>query len=363
MQLPKACENASWLLVHTNASDFKKGSMEAPEYYGNAVACTGRDVVANALENGYEEFELEFLPAELNDTAVLQKPKALQPAVLKPFVRSCSLTASSTAVFGTLEDPEHFSLHPCECFGEAHSQTSPVLQSSDLKVPSSSGYNVGKVQDQQIFSGPYTCEDTAVLSQSFDTTLSNCASGCHANASCAFYQFCATSETCTLFERCEFVQRLAVQMVNDLYGIAPQGDFCRIADPDKCWKEIRRRSYLSLTPSDVPRCLFEDQYNACDALQQISGVEAGTCSRCEYINASSEYATKGMQKVPLPAMFPATSQISISCNYTTRMFSRQDDGRKWEGPRQSAIFTCVSGQWVGELGPWQYVGNLSCQES
>ena len=37
---------------------------------------------------------------------------------------------------------------------------------------------------------------TAVLSQSFDTTLSNCASGCHANTSCAFYQFCATSETC-----------------------------------------------------------------------------------------------------------------------------------------------------------------------
>ena len=31
--------------------------MEAPEYYGNAVACTGRDVVANAFENGYEDFK------------------------------------------------------------------------------------------------------------------------------------------------------------------------------------------------------------------------------------------------------------------------------------------------------------------
>ena len=44
------------------------------------------------------------------------------------------------------------------------------------------------------------------------------------------------------------------------------------------------------------------------------------------------------------------------------MFSRQDDARKCEGPHQSAIFTCVSGHWVGELGPWQYVGNLSCQD-
>ncbi|CAE7940723.1 unnamed protein product [Symbiodinium necroappetens] len=50
--------------------------MEVPEYYGNAVACTDRDVVANAIENGYEDFELEFLPAELNDSAVLQKPEA-----------------------------------------------------------------------------------------------------------------------------------------------------------------------------------------------------------------------------------------------------------------------------------------------
>ena len=44
--------------------------------------------------------------------------------------------------------------------------------------------------------GRCSCEDAAVLSQSFDTTLSNCASGCRANASCAFYQFCATEETC-----------------------------------------------------------------------------------------------------------------------------------------------------------------------
>ena len=143
MKLPKACENASWLLVHTNASDFKKGSMEAPEYCGNAVACTGSDVVPNAFENGYEEFELEFLPAELKDAAVLQKPEALQQAELKPLASSCSLTATSSVVFGTLEETEHFSLHPCECFGEAHAQASTVL-----KVPHSTTFARSKT---------YTC--------------------------------------------------------------------------------------------------------------------------------------------------------------------------------------------------------------
>ncbi|CAE7836952.1 unnamed protein product [Symbiodinium sp. KB8] len=195
--------------------------------------------------------------------------------------------------------------------------------------------------------GRCSCEDAAVLSQSFDTTLSNCASGCRANASCAFYQFCATEETCTLFERCDFIQQLAVQMVNELYGIPPQGDFCRIADPEKCWKEIRRRSYLSLTHSDVPRCLFEEQYNACDALQQISGVE---------VTLTQRVSQKGSYACRVQGAFAnaASDRVEI-LNAVPLKSVLQDDGRKWEGPRQSAIYTC-------ELGPWQYIGNLSCQE-
>ena len=156
--------------------------------------------------------------------------------------------------------------------------------------------------------------------------------------------------------------QVGVQMVNELYGIPPRGDFCRIANPEECWQDIKRRSYLSLTPSTLPSCLFQRQYEACDALQQISGLQSGHCQRCQYISAHAEDAVKGMRKVPLPDEFPSSSQISVSCNYTSKMFAKLQQGLRFDGPRTSTVFTCVSGQWVGELGDWQHLENLTCQE-
>ena len=67
--------------------------------------------------------------------------------------------------------------------------------------------------------------------------------------------------------------------------------------------------------------------------------------------------------MPLPEDFPSGSQVSIGCNYTGRLFSRLENGLKWDGPWPSAIFTCVSGKWVGEpgaVGVWQHLENLTC---
>ena len=33
-------------------------------------------------------------------------------------------------------------------------------------------------------------------------------------------------------------------LVNELYGRAPQGSFCHLADPETCWSMLRRRSLL-----------------------------------------------------------------------------------------------------------------------
>ena len=42
------------------------------------------------------------------------------------------------------------------------------------------------------------------------------------------------------------------------------------------------------------------------------------------------------------------------------MFARLQDGLQWEGPLQKpAEFTCVSGEWIGELGAWQYMSNFT----
>ncbi|OLP81360.1 hypothetical protein AK812_SmicGene38103 [Symbiodinium microadriaticum] len=218
----------------------------------------------------------------------------------------------------------------------------------------------GSVKDQLISSGPYTCEHISHIRHFAAATLASCATACNSNSNCSFYQLGVASETCTLFRRCDYLQQIDLQLVNKLYGVAPKGDFCRIADPDQCWTKIKRRSYLSLSPSSVPRCLFQAQYDACDALQQISGEQAGQCQRCQYLESNSSYAAKGISKVPLPEDFPSGSQVSIGCNYTGRLFSRLENGLTWDGPRPSAVFTCVSGKWVGEPGAWQHLENLTC---
>ena len=184
---------------------------------------------------------------------------------------------------------------------------------------------------------------------------------------CKFYLFRASGETCALFATCNFMQQVDLKVANELYGIPPSdGSFCRIADPETCWENIKRRSYLSLTASDLPECLFQKQSVDCDSLQLVSGELAGSCARCQYISADSLFALKGMRKVPLPEEFPPASQIVVGCNQTSRMFAQLQEGLVWNGPRPNATFTCVSGNWVGETmetsGAWKSLENLRCEE-
>lgn len=215
-----------------------------------------------------------------------------------------------------------------------------------------------------IFSGPFTCEKNARIDEVRSTTLESCAKGCRGNSSCQFYQFQTASGECVLFDHCDYMQRIDVPVENTLYGIPPQeGSFCRIADAQLCWQQIKRRSLLSFIPSDLPSCVFQTQFEQCDTLQMISGQATGQCSRCEYLNSSTPYALRGMKKLPPPDEFPAASQVSISCNDTSRMFAKYSGGLGYDGPRPSVTFTCVSGEWVGEAGtPWQFLSNLSCEE-
>lgn len=61
-----------------------------PEYFGSEMACAYEDVVGAAFQVGETSFALEFLPAELDDPAVVDKPSALQSATLTLSVPSCA---------------------------------------------------------------------------------------------------------------------------------------------------------------------------------------------------------------------------------------------------------------------------------
>lgn len=197
-----------------------------------------------------------------------------------------------------------------------------------------------------------------------------CQQACASDPECKFYLLGKTAQACTLFRHCNYIQDVGLEIENSLYGIPPKNSsFCRIANPEQCWQDVKRRSMLSLTPSDMPKCLFQEQFDACDALQLLLGKEDGACARCQYINtdqfgpssSTSNTVSLGMSKVPLPETFLSASQVTISCSDTSRIFASHDDGLKWEGPRQTPVtFTCVSGVWIGEPGAWQDLSNFTC---
>ena len=227
-------------------------------------------------------------------------------------------------------------------------------------------FNNGTLLHVQIFKGPYACEEDAQLDVLTGSSLSGCLTACQSTSGCLFYMFRAAEGVCTLYGSCEYMQQVNLKISNELYGI-PSDDtpFCRIADPETCWQEIKRRSYLSLTESELPVCLFQEQHVACDSLQLVSGEVAGSCARCQYLDARSSFASKGMRKLPLPEEFPAASQIVVGCNATSRMFAQLQDGLVWKGPRPKTIFSCVSGSWVGDTadgGAWQSLENLKCED-
>ncbi|CAE7255071.1 unnamed protein product, partial [Symbiodinium necroappetens] len=86
-----------------------------------------------------------------------------------------------------------------------------------------------------------------------------------------------------------FIQNVGLELSNELWGLPPEGKFCRIADAEDQLEAC----------ATVP---------ACDALQMISGTANGECSRCQFLNASEQQVRAGLAKQPLPDEFPTGSQ-------------------------------------------------------
>ncbi|CAE7805567.1 unnamed protein product [Symbiodinium sp. CCMP2592] len=365
--LPRQCEGSHWLLAHANSSDFTS-SATVPQYYGEVMACIQGDVVNETFDHGVANFSLEFLHAVVDDPMQFERPAAKQEANLSISAPSCSKPQSSSELlYGSVQASQLYSLSACECFGEAYASTDPVDPDSNAAVPRNvdRAFNVNPLKDQLIFTGPYTCEENAgdsaeaVMSTIQGFELQECKQACHEqDGQCRFYLFEKASQVCSLFSACDAMQYVGLDLSNELWGLAGVGeyarDYCRIADPQGCWEDVLRRRYLSPEPSDLPRCAFQAQLEACDALQLLSGEASGTCTRCEYLPADLSEVKASMEKIPLPEEFPAGSQIQVSCNATSRMFAGV------LGPLPSTVFTCVGGDWVGE--GWQDLENLTCQQ-
>ena len=327
------------------------------------IGCIHSDLVSNVFSHGEEAFQLNLQEKEVQDVDEKDRPGLNLSAVASLTLPSCP-KPDEDFIYGTEERPDLYSLHPCECFGAAFADEAPVTETSDVAVPKDAAgtFNVGPVPDIKLLQGPYTCEENAQIARFQDVGLSDCQQNCESSPDCKFYIFGEASDDCTLYKSCDYIQHVGLQIVNSLYGKSPKSSsFCRIADPEGCWANIRRRSMLSFKPSDLPECLFQMQLDACDALQLLHGQVDGTCTRCLYIDASTPFASKGLTKVPLPETFPSGAQLVATCNDTSRMFAKQEGDLVWEGMEKPANFVCVSGKWEGSPGPGQSLANLMCE--
>ena len=145
-QMEYAQLRSNWLFLHINSSDYEDAeSIHAPEFFGNAMACTDTDVVGNAFKHGQAAFELQLLPPELSVAEAASQPAA-QGGTLALSVPSCSKPLGDLE-FGTVETPGIYSLHPCECFGEAYANVEPVDHASNAAVPrnATGSFNNGTV--------------------------------------------------------------------------------------------------------------------------------------------------------------------------------------------------------------------------
>ena len=324
------------------------------------MACIMDDSVGTTFEKGSARFDLRLSPSEVEDSV----PESSE-AMMKLFVPSCAKPKARHFRVGTIQDPNFYSLHACECFGEAHASTPPVAKSANAAVSRNmTNFNVGPVPDQQIFSGPYSCEKhagllltstlsdsrrsvslrsrncfvtllfqvchirsvswichtEALIAQYHSLSIEICRSRCHSMEECRFYLYFPTAQTCSLFETCVSIQHVGLDVIHNLYGVVREKVVCHIANPELCWTSLKRRAFLSLEEATVPKCLFQEQFDACDSLQLLSGEKDGNCMRCQYLEETSD-REKERQKEPLPDHFPSGSQIQIACNETSRMFA------------------------------------------
>ena len=121
-RLPANCGDSTWVLLHTNTSDFKHGESAAPEFYGEVAACVKEDVMESTFEHGVTNFTLHLASSELIDPldpSDVEKHPTDQEAQLRLSVASCSKPQVSTElIYGTVTTPGFYSLSDCECFGE-----------------------------------------------------------------------------------------------------------------------------------------------------------------------------------------------------------------------------------------------------
>eukprot|EP00928_Gymnodinium_smaydae_P026668 TRINITY_DN2086_c0_g1_i3.p1 TRINITY_DN2086_c0_g1~~TRINITY_DN2086_c0_g1_i3.p1 ORF type:complete len:3588 (+),score=627.02 TRINITY_DN2086_c0_g1_i3:1023-10766(+) len=293
-------------------------------------------------------------PTDSPTPSPTMSPERLASVAIVPTECAAPERLDSNIQFGTTDDPDLYTLDPCECFGKAHSDSEPVSEDAANEVPDSGVFNEYIPPPQLLFSAPYMCDEAASITgeQKEDVSFDACFNFCLTMDVCHFFIYSFEQRFCLPMKHCKTIVETGLPFANDLYGVlrTPQ---CRVADSEACWLKRRRREVLAgvRSPTEImesadrksslERCAFESVLALCDLLQMSTGVANGRCGQCMYHEPSTSHvASAGRAKLPLPASFKAASQLRASCADGTRGM-RLSTSQKTDG----VIMTCVDGAW------------------
>eukprot|EP00930_Biecheleria_cincta_P056248 TRINITY_DN423_c1_g3_i1.p1 TRINITY_DN423_c1_g3~~TRINITY_DN423_c1_g3_i1.p1 ORF type:complete len:2561 (-),score=411.03 TRINITY_DN423_c1_g3_i1:97-7755(-) len=190
----------------------------------------------------------------------------------------------------------------------------------------------------EISKGGLSCEPKNLMAvdHSIDD-LDGCKALCQETAGCNFFWVGDYNgvKLCRVYSSCTQLYR-EMRSNGALHGL-PTQQACLIADPPKCWQEVKRREHLAGAQVLMsPECLYQTLFVACDDLLLLGGHGVESCGQCTLNPISQWTAAK-----PLPHTFLAGSSLIVSCA----------DGYAGADPSSSAmtaseVLTCVDGSWL-----------------
>ncbi|CAE8698862.1 unnamed protein product, partial [Polarella glacialis] len=272
-------------------------------------------------------------------------------------------TAVATLVIddpATKEEADHWA-HPCDCFPETWGAVAPVTDDSFTSVPAGSG-NIFTPAPFEIVSGTFTCEDEYIIDgkviipdEEDASEPETCEVACKSKSGCLFFfeGEVASQKQCRLYTACNTLVR-EPGLTGTLKAMpTPKKQYCRVADPEKCWAVSGRRSLLRASRAeDRLSCEWMDLISQCDHKLLMGGAGVEKCARCTYKDAGTQSFG---HKTVIPTSFAHGQKLGVSCWQERFRAAPVASGSKSGGE----TLTCVSGSWMDTSGQ-PGLSNFAC---
>ena len=295
-----ACSSENWAIVQPEeAQDYENRTMAYVELHGETVAClmgNSGDLPSDIFGQSTTKLTVTRLAAIQGATATVVAPGCTAPNVTVVTVDGPEEESTVEAL--KLDDPasdtvdDHW-LHPCQCIPTGWGNLPPVFIESISEVPAGSN-NEFLPSRINIVDGQFVCGQkylTAVIEETETDALDDGSCKMHCmDQQCSFYwegEVLSTKQ-CRIYSQCtELVREVGVTGV--LYGMA-HTKACKIADPARCWRVTKRRSFLgaNLDGGDSYDCLYQDLLEQCDQKLTLGGRGVTSCGLCEYAPAKAK---------------------------------------------------------------------------